>query len=76
MANVVVTGGSRGIGLAIVQTLAAAGYTVIAIARDETKELAAASEQDDAPDPATPTRTGTSGRSYSFALSTSKCSPR
>jgi 3-oxoacyl-[acyl-carrier protein] reductase len=48
MANVIVTGGSRGIGLAIVQTLAANEYTVIAIARQETRELAAAREQ--APD--------------------------
>jgi 3-oxoacyl-[acyl-carrier protein] reductase len=48
MANVIVTGGSRGIGLAIVQTLAANEYTVIAIARQETSELAAAREQ--APD--------------------------
>jgi 3-oxoacyl-[acyl-carrier protein] reductase len=45
MANVIVTGGSRGIGLAIVQALAAKDYTVIAIARQETKELAAAREQ-------------------------------
>jgi 3-oxoacyl-[acyl-carrier protein] reductase len=45
MANVIVTGGSRGIGLAIVQTLAASGYTAIAIARNETRELAAAREQ-------------------------------
>jgi 3-oxoacyl-[acyl-carrier protein] reductase len=45
MANVIVTGGSRGIGLAIVQTLAANEYTVIAIARHETRELAAAREQ-------------------------------
>jgi 3-oxoacyl-[acyl-carrier protein] reductase len=48
MANVIVTGGSRGIGLAIVQTLAANEYTVIAIARQETRELAAARER--APD--------------------------
>jgi 3-oxoacyl-[acyl-carrier protein] reductase len=48
MANVIVTGGSRGIGLAIVQTLAANEYTVIAIARQETRELGAAREQ--APD--------------------------
>jgi 3-oxoacyl-[acyl-carrier protein] reductase len=45
MANVIVTGGSRGIGLAIVQTLAASDYTVVAIARQETKELAAAKER-------------------------------
>jgi 3-oxoacyl-[acyl-carrier protein] reductase len=45
MANVIVTGGSRGIGLAIVQTLAANDYTVVAIARQETKEFAAAREQ-------------------------------
>jgi 3-oxoacyl-[acyl-carrier protein] reductase len=40
--NVIVTGGSRGLGLAIVTTLAAAGYQVIAIARNETEELRAA----------------------------------
>jgi 3-oxoacyl-[acyl-carrier protein] reductase len=45
MANVIVTGGSRGIGLAIVQALAAKDYTVIAIARQEAKEFAAAREQ-------------------------------
>jgi 3-oxoacyl-[acyl-carrier protein] reductase len=44
MANVIVTGGSRGIGFAIVERLAADGYTIIAIARRETKELAAAIE--------------------------------
>jgi 3-oxoacyl-[acyl-carrier protein] reductase len=44
MANVIVTGGSRGIGFAIVQKLAADGYRVIAIARNDTKELAAAVE--------------------------------
>jgi 3-oxoacyl-[acyl-carrier protein] reductase len=40
--NVIVTGGSRGLGLAIVTTLAAAGYRAIAIARKETDELRAA----------------------------------
>lgn len=45
MANVVVTGGSRGIGLAVVQALAANDYTVIAVARQETAELAAATER-------------------------------
>jgi 3-oxoacyl-[acyl-carrier protein] reductase len=44
MANVIVTGGSRGIGLAIVQALAASDYTVIAIARQETRELAGLKE--------------------------------
>ncbi|TLY90863.1 MAG: SDR family NAD(P)-dependent oxidoreductase [Gammaproteobacteria bacterium] len=39
MHNVVVTGGSRGIGLAIATTLAAAGYRAIAIARTESEEL-------------------------------------
>jgi 3-oxoacyl-[acyl-carrier protein] reductase len=43
MRNVVVTGGSRGLGLAMAGTLAAAGYRVIAIARSRTEELAAAS---------------------------------
>jgi 3-oxoacyl-[acyl-carrier protein] reductase len=42
MRNVIVTGGSRGLGLAITTTLAAAGYRVIAIARNGSEELAAA----------------------------------
>jgi len=42
MRNVIVTGGSRGLGLAIVSTLAAGGYRVIAIARSESEELRAA----------------------------------
>jgi len=41
--NVLVTGGSRGLGLAIAHTLANAGYRVIAIARKESAELKAAS---------------------------------
>jgi 3-oxoacyl-[acyl-carrier protein] reductase len=39
MHNVLVTGGSRGIGLAISRRLAGAGYNVIAVARSEAKEL-------------------------------------
>src|ERR1700722_6252600 len=39
MHNVVVTGGSRGIGLAIARRLASAGYIVIAVARREGDEL-------------------------------------
>jgi 3-oxoacyl-[acyl-carrier protein] reductase len=39
MRNVVVTGGSRGIGLAIVRRLAGAGYNAIAVARGESEEL-------------------------------------
>jgi 3-oxoacyl-[acyl-carrier protein] reductase len=42
MHNVIVTGGSRGLGLAIAVRLAAAGYRVIAIARRSTAELEAA----------------------------------
>jgi 3-oxoacyl-[acyl-carrier protein] reductase len=42
MQNVVVTGGSRGIGLAIVRKLAASGYGVIAVARKNTSQLEAA----------------------------------
>ncbi len=39
MHNVLVTGGSRGIGLAIARRLAAAGYGVIAVARGDRVEL-------------------------------------
>ena len=39
MANVIVTGGSRGIGLGIVRCLAKAGYRVMALARKESPEL-------------------------------------
>lgn len=42
MRNVIVTGGSRGLGLAICETLAASGYRAIAIARKDTPELSAA----------------------------------
>ena len=44
MLNVIVTGGSRGLGLAIAKHLVAAGYTVIAIARSRNDQLAAAIE--------------------------------
>jgi 3-oxoacyl-[acyl-carrier protein] reductase len=37
--NVIITGGTRGLGLAIAQTVAAAGYRVIAVARKDTEEL-------------------------------------
>lgn len=40
--NVVVSGGSRGLGLAIARTLCSAGYTVITIARSESEALSAA----------------------------------
>jgi 3-oxoacyl-[acyl-carrier protein] reductase len=42
MRNVIVTGGSRGLGLGIVCRLSGAGYRVIAIARKETNELLSA----------------------------------
>lgn len=42
MHNVLVTGGSRGLGLAIATTLAARGYRVTALARSNTAELRAA----------------------------------
>jgi 3-oxoacyl-[acyl-carrier protein] reductase len=45
MRNVVVTGGSRGLGLGIVRRLAAKGYHVIAIARKMSDSLAAAMEE-------------------------------
>jgi 3-oxoacyl-[acyl-carrier protein] reductase len=43
--TVLVTGGSRGLGLGIARKLAAAGYRVIAVARKPTKELTAAIAQ-------------------------------
>jgi 3-oxoacyl-[acyl-carrier protein] reductase len=43
MKNVIVTGGSRGLGLVMARTLAAAGYRIIALARGSTEELMAAS---------------------------------
>ena len=42
MRNVIVTGGSRGLGLSIASQLASAGYRVIAVARKSTPELASA----------------------------------
>jgi 3-oxoacyl-[acyl-carrier protein] reductase len=43
--NVLVTGGSRGLGLGIVQALASSGFRVVAIARTEGSAIAAAREQ-------------------------------
>ncbi|MDP9088298.1 MAG: SDR family NAD(P)-dependent oxidoreductase [Pseudomonadota bacterium] len=43
MKNVIVTGASRGLGLAMARTLAAAGYRIIALARHRSEELTAAS---------------------------------
>src|SRR5262245_45524447 len=40
MRNVVVTGGSRGLGLAIVRDLHSAGYHVVALARCTTPQIA------------------------------------
>jgi 3-oxoacyl-[acyl-carrier protein] reductase len=45
MRSVLVTGGSRGLGLAIAQKLAAAGYRTIAVARTKNKEITAAIAQ-------------------------------
>jgi 3-oxoacyl-[acyl-carrier protein] reductase len=43
MQNVIVTGGSRGLGLGMAAVLAGAGYRVIALARNSTEELVTAS---------------------------------
>lgn len=45
MRNVIVTGGSRGLGLAIAGRLAAAGYRVIAVARNDSEQLRSAIER-------------------------------
>ncbi len=42
MANILVTGGSRGLGLGIARCLAKSGYRVIALARRESEELSQA----------------------------------
>jgi NAD(P)-dependent dehydrogenase (short-subunit alcohol dehydrogenase family) len=42
MPNVIVTGGSRGLGLGIARTLRSAGHTVVAVARRESEALTAA----------------------------------
>jgi 3-oxoacyl-[acyl-carrier protein] reductase len=44
MRNVIVTGGSRGLGLGIARKLSSAGYRVIAVARSESDELREARE--------------------------------
>jgi 3-oxoacyl-[acyl-carrier protein] reductase len=44
MRNVIVTGGSRGLGLGIARKLAASGYAVIAVARKNSDQLTAAIE--------------------------------
>jgi 3-oxoacyl-[acyl-carrier protein] reductase len=45
MRNIVVTGGSRGLGLGIARQLAAAGYRVISVARKINKQLTSAIEE-------------------------------
>jgi 3-oxoacyl-[acyl-carrier protein] reductase len=47
MRNVLVTGGSRGLGLGIVRKLRASGYSVIAVARQETSQLKSAIDEAD-----------------------------
>jgi 3-oxoacyl-[acyl-carrier protein] reductase len=48
MANVIVTGGSRGLGLGIAKALRVAGHDVIAIARRQSEEITAAMEEENA----------------------------
>jgi 3-oxoacyl-[acyl-carrier protein] reductase len=48
--NVIVTGGSRGLGLGIARKLAAAGYRVIAIARGESEQLTCAMREGKSPE--------------------------
>src|SRR5229473_1568130 len=45
MVNIIVTGGSRGLGLAIALKLATAGYRVIGIARHESEQLGSAMQE-------------------------------
>jgi 3-oxoacyl-[acyl-carrier protein] reductase len=47
MRNIIVTGGSRGLGLGIARKLSDAGYSIIAIARHESEQLVAAAREAD-----------------------------
>ncbi|HEX3437950.1 MAG TPA: SDR family oxidoreductase [Pseudacidobacterium sp.] len=51
MRNVIVTGGSRGLGLGIARRLTSTGYRVIAIARKENDDLKAAMQEAEATSP-------------------------
>jgi 3-oxoacyl-[acyl-carrier protein] reductase len=51
MRNVLVTGGSRGLGLGIARRLIASGYRVIAVARKQNDELAAAMQEAETANP-------------------------
>jgi 3-oxoacyl-[acyl-carrier protein] reductase len=51
MRNVIVTGGSRGLGLGIGRQLSASGYRVIALARKETDALTSAIEESERANP-------------------------
>ncbi len=51
MRNVIVTGGSRGLGLGIARKLSSEGFRVIAIARKESSELTSAMQQAEAVHP-------------------------
>jgi 3-oxoacyl-[acyl-carrier protein] reductase len=51
MRNVIVTGGSRGLGLGIARRLAGTGYRVIAIARKQNSELEAAMQEAETANP-------------------------
>jgi 3-oxoacyl-[acyl-carrier protein] reductase len=51
MRNVIVTGGSRGLGLGIARRLTGAGYRVIAVARKENAELVSATQESELANP-------------------------
>lgn len=51
MRNVIVTGGSRGLGLSITRKLTTSGYRAIAVARRQNKELAAATQEAETANP-------------------------